>query len=116
MSVRWGLIMKRAAILAFLVGCTSAHYDAAPDAVSAGHDAATSAPTGPTRAWGHATDGGALVDLQLWPGPIDYQGRRDGECFVARVHDRPSLCLPPQVLQALVEQEADREQATRGPQ
>ena len=100
--------MKRAAILAFLVGCTSAHYDAAPDAVSA--------PTGPTRAWGHATDGGALVDLQLWPGPIDYQGRPAGECFVARIHDRPSPCLPPQVLQALVEQEADREQAPRGPQ
>jgi hypothetical protein len=106
---------------ALVAGCTAT--PAAPDGWRApeqqlqpAQPPASAAPTehqGPLLQWGHRTDAGPVVDLQLWPGPADFRGLPQGQCFVAALDEagHASPCIPPAVIRALVATELAREQA-----
>jgi hypothetical protein len=96
-------------------GCTAT--PAAPEhQLQPAQPPASAAPTehqGPLLQWGHPTDAGPVVDLQLWPGPADFRGLPQGQCFVAALDEagHASPCIPPAVIRALVATELAREQA-----
>ena len=128
--------MRRAVLALVLAGCTtgSPHYwvdadiglcpEADPAPVDAGargrhaevlyHAEPQAGPPQPIAQWGHPTDAGMVLDLQLWPGGADYQGHASGPCFVVPLDtQRGTPCLPPLVLAMLVRQQAARELAAQ---